>query len=519
MKWLNFSLWGLLILLFASPIAGAMQTSVCSRIVEDALQTTQRVCDNTRINQACYGHAQLEAEFSPEFSDSSFDSAGEKIDVAALRSLRLSALDVLNGFWGVATMQVQARLPRSAPAERVTFLMFGDVEVRNAVEPTAPLPVATVATAILRQRPDTDSDFLGLLRRGERMNALGRTADDDWLYIERPNTQLSGWVEASSVASESDVSALSVLNPDLVQFGPMQAFYLQTGQSEAPLCAEIPESGMLIQTPDGVAEVSVWINEVKIRLGSTAFVQAQPGNALMNITMLEGEAHVEALGEEQIAEAGEQVTIPITENLQPAAPPNPPVEVPVENWSESLPVENLERNILPTATPTNTIRPTRTATSTPTATTTATATHTVTRTPTLTETSTLIPIEPTTALPTETETTTPTATETLLPTATETVTPTATNTEMLTYTPTNTDMPAPTETETPTPTATHTDSQMPIFTPTPTDTPTLTPTDDQSPIQPPTPTLTPTDTVTIAQTTPTVMLTAESTAEVADTVK
>jgi hypothetical protein len=498
MKWINFVVWGLVIILFASWTRGATQDNVCSRIVERALQTTESLCDNTRINQACYGHERLDAKFAPDFDGSSFDTAGEKVDVAALQSLRLSALDVATGAWGVALMQVQARLPEAVPAKRVTFLMFGDVEVRNGVELTAePIPVTATRTVFVRHEPEPDAGVFAIMPRDEVLNAVARTADGDWLYVEMSDGE-RGWIQAAdTISSEADLSALHVLNPEIVHFGPMQAFYLQTGNDEVPECEELPESGMLIQTPDGVAEVSLWINEVKVQLGSTAFIQAAPDNE-MSITMLEGHARVEAFGVEVTAEAGEQLSVPLDENLKAVAPPSPPVEV--DPFSQHLPVENLERNVLPTLTPTRTptMLPTRTAT--------RTATATATRTPTATSTATNTPTPTTTA--TRTPTPTPTSTITTTLTRTATMTPTMTNTwtavptETEPPTPVPTDTPPPTNTLTPTSTDTSTSRPRATRTPTPTNTltdvPMVTPTETETTVltETPTPTLEPSDTPT-----------------------
>jgi hypothetical protein len=500
MKWINFVVWGLVIILFASWTRGATQDNVCSRIVERALQTTESLCDNTRINQACYGHERLDAKFAPDFDGSSFDTAGEKVDVAALQSLRLSALDVATGAWGVALMQVQARLPEAVPAKRVTFLMFGDVEVRNGVELTAePIPVTATRTVFVRHEPEPDAGVFAIMPRDEVLNAVARTADGDWLYVEMSDGE-RGWIQAAdTISSEADLSALHVLNPEIVHFGPMQAFYLQTGNDEVPECEELPESGMLIQTPDGVAEVSLWINEVKVQLGSTAFIQAAPDNE-MSITMLEGHARVEAFGVEVTAEAGEQLSVPLDENLKAVAPPSPPVEV--DPFSQHLPVENLERNVLPTLTPTRTptMLPTRTAT--------RTATATATRTPTATSTATNTPTPTTTATRTPTPTPTSTITTTLTRTATMTPTPTMTNTwtavptETEPPTPVPTDTPPPTNTLTPTSTDTSTSRPRATRTPTPTNTltdvPMVTPTETETTVltETPTPTLEPSDTPT-----------------------
>lgn len=499
MKWLNAAIFGFLILLFVSSQPGATQDNVCSRIVERALQATDRLCDNTRLNQACYGHAHLEAQFNTDVESSAFDRAGEKIDIATLASLRLSALNTLNGDWGVALMEVQARLPQPAPVKRVTFLMFGDVEVRNGVEDTTPTPLTAARSVFVRRQPDTAAPIFAVIAPDDSVNALGRTADSRWIYIVLESSGEKGWIAANTITSRSAIARLRVLNPETAHFGPMQAFYLRSGQGEVPECEEMPESGMLIQTPDGVAEVSLWINEVKVSLGSTAFIQARPDNQ-MSITMLEGHARVEAFGVEVNATAGEQLTVPIDENLKAAAPPSEPVAV--DPFNQNLPVENLERSVVPTptATRTRTSAPTRTRTSTPTAT--MTATTTPTRTPTTTATTT--PSATATATLTQTATVTPTRTNTPTATNTYTMMPTFTHTATATLTAVPTDPPtepptsAPTETGTPTYTLTATQTATITATPTatlpPTDRPT--PTATQTSVDTPTVTFVPTSTST-----------------------
>lgn len=103
----------------------------------------------------------------------------------------------------------------------------------------------------------------------------------------------------------------------------MQAFPFKTGKHQTS-CQNVPNDGILIQTPEGVVKVQLWINEVKIKLGSTAFIQASSEKKTMSVTTLEGAAHVEALGVEQVAVEGTTVTVRIDENLMPVAPPSLP---------------------------------------------------------------------------------------------------------------------------------------------------------------------------------------------------
>jgi len=143
--------------------------------------------------------------------------------------------------------------------------------------------------------------------------------------------------------STEDLTKLKELDPSLTSYGPMQAFYLQNGKHQTS-CQNVPNDGILIQTPEGVAHVQLWINEVKIKLGSTAFIQASAETKTMTISTLEGAAHVEAMGVEQVAVEGTTVTVRVDENLKPMAPPSLPHAY---NLSEvkTLPVQSLQRQI------------------------------------------------------------------------------------------------------------------------------------------------------------------------------
>lgn len=88
-----------------------------------------------------------------------------------------------------------------------------------------------------------------------------------------------------------DVELVNRVTPEQVEsgeFSPMQSFYLTTGIGDAR-CRESPESGLLVQTPRGVGEVSFVLNEVEISMGSTVLFQAATSHNL-DVTVLEGAA-------------------------------------------------------------------------------------------------------------------------------------------------------------------------------------------------------------------------------------
>jgi hypothetical protein len=124
--------------------------------------------------------------------------------------------------------------------------------------------------------------------------------------------------------------------------GIPSSFYFRTGIGDST-CSEAPSSGILVQTPDGVSEVTLRMNGVDIALGSTAYLQAQPGSD-MTVSVIEGKAAVEAQGELQIVTAGSRSNIPMSDDLIPAGPPSPPTPYEAATL-QNLPVNNLERQI------------------------------------------------------------------------------------------------------------------------------------------------------------------------------
>jgi len=129
---------------------------------------------------------------------------------------------------------------------------------------------------------------------------------------------------------------------------PMQAFYLKAGIGGAT-CAEAPESGLLVQTPEGVGEILLRINEVDIMLGSTVFFQIleEADSSAMYVSTLEGAAFVEADETLQVAVAGTSLRIPVAvdgDKVSASSPPNSPTAYNAEAMSR-LPVELLPRRI------------------------------------------------------------------------------------------------------------------------------------------------------------------------------
>lgn len=398
-------LWIVLPILLLATVGASNLSDVCMQIVDKALKATEKICDDTGRNQACYGHTSLQVKAQTGLTPFKFDTVGDVVDVNRIKSLRLSPMDMEKETWGVALMRLQANIPDQKADENVTLLLFGDVEIQNAIDIPTLLKVQVTASGNLniRREPSNDGFTIGTLTPGQTVTARGRSEDDKWVYVDVPESTKRGWVYKSLVKGTDDLGGLKVVKPSMTQYGPMQAFYLRTGK-QASTCSKAPNDGILVQTPEGVAEVRLWINEVKIRLGSTAYIQSSADNN-MTVKTVEGAARVEALGVEYTAVAGTEISVPMNKDNKPSAPPKPPVAYKT-NEVQNLPVQNLQRQI--------TVEPPATseATAEPAVATTA---------PTATTVPSVVPGK--TPVPTATQEVTAAATDTSVPVATDTSVP------------------------------------------------------------------------------------------------
>jgi hypothetical protein len=296
-------------------IQTAIAQADCPAIVSAALDTATEACTELGRNQACYGNVTLQATARANVPAFSFDQAGDMVNVADIDSLRLSSMSLTDETWGVALMQLQANLPDTLPGQNVTVLMFGDVSISEATVTLTELDVTATTNANVRLRPTTaESNVISSLNSGETLTANGRLEDSSWVRVVLDaETNEVGWVSADLVSSEANLETLTVVDADgaLLYDAPMQAFYFSSGIGDRP-CTEAPDSGILIQTPQGVGTVILRINEVQIELGSTIYVQA--GGGFMTVSVVEGHAVLSSNGVSQTVPAGTFAQIPLDNN-------------------------------------------------------------------------------------------------------------------------------------------------------------------------------------------------------------
>lgn len=112
-------------------------------------------------------------------------------------------------------------------------------------------------------------------------------------------------------------------------------------------CAEAPDSGVLIQSPEG-SNVVMNINGADVTLGSTAFVTTNQETQRMTFAVLEGQGVVSAFGVTQVVVPGMKTGVQLgggPDGLQASGPPNEPAPYDAASV-QFLPINLLDRQIV-----------------------------------------------------------------------------------------------------------------------------------------------------------------------------
>lgn len=312
----------------------------CSVIVEDALASVDNLCEETGRNELCYGNNLVSVTgFSGEVD---FAQPGDIVSVLDIASISTSPFAEPDE-WGIAVMKVQANIPDSLPGTNVTFLLFGDVNLQNAGSSSTTLSASTTSNLNIRSGPSTNHSIAGSLQSSKTIDLIGRNTAGDWVYFTTEDS--SGWLFAQLLQIESDVMQLDEV-PDYFEGAssgtPMQAVYFSSGIGEST-CNDVPEDGILIQSPEYEQPIELIINDVEIKLGSTIYMQAEAGGE-MTVSVLEGFAFVTANDETVNVPEGASTTIQIDENLQAISVPSDP-EGYIREEVDTAPVTALEEEI------------------------------------------------------------------------------------------------------------------------------------------------------------------------------
>ncbi len=353
------SLWSIVITIM-SVVVIAAQGASCTGLLEDALFAVEDNCEGTGRNQVCYGFNQVSASFVDEVSADFFTQPSDVSEIVDLATIQTAALDVANDIWGVALMNIQANLPNTLPGQSVTFVLLGDVEVGNTVDPDnafqpsdgIEIVVTSAAGANIRSGAGLNFNVLGGARPDEVLIADGTSADGQWLRIAY--TDRVAWISRTVIDDTAEgLDELPVLSNQLQT--PMQSFYLRTGIGQ-PECEEVPDDVLLVQGPENI-EVDITVNGVDIHIGSTLalrFVEGEDGQIYMQVIAISG--NIEVDGVNLLPGQFTQFIVEEDENGLPIAVGDPSPPAPFEGYVdeycllESLPLSLLNYQITTTCT-------------------------------------------------------------------------------------------------------------------------------------------------------------------------
>lgn len=261
-RWFIFTL---IILMLIASVTLAQEDSTCELDATEIITVIESVCSSTGNNELCYGNNDVAVAARDNAPEIDFSNPGDTMSINYVQSLYLSALDQAEDIWGVAQMRLVTTTARGP--QEVTLLLYGDVEVDNAVEPSMTMMVTTIASINIRSIPRLNGAVLSSASRGTQLEAVGRLEDNSWIRVIVPETEAVGWLSANYIEVVDDnlsIEMLDVMESNDTYFGPMQAFYINTGTNLS--CDNVATDGLIIQTPEGTARVTILINEVSIEL-------------------------------------------------------------------------------------------------------------------------------------------------------------------------------------------------------------------------------------------------------------
>lgn len=341
-----------------------VEDELCPTLVENAIQITQTNCDATDTNEACYGYIFIDAELRG--GDAEFVAPGDIEQVINIQSLQLSPMDTASGQWGVIVLAVEANanpLDEAATSDNteapenddVQIVLYGDTQLSDASQF---VEVTAIGNVNIREQPRTNAGIIASMTTGESLIANGRLPDNTWFRVRIVSEADIGigWIAAEFLEAGFDPDTLPVITAEeaelppedlAAQYGPMQAFIFESGENDAP-CSEAPNSGMLIQTPEGVASVTIWLDEVVIQLDGTGVISAQADGDL-TVGVIDGTAQVEANGLTSTAVAGQAVDVPLDSDLGADGTPSAPRDI-TDDEVQGVPTTLLDDPVtIPTA--------------------------------------------------------------------------------------------------------------------------------------------------------------------------
>ena len=286
MRWrLIFLISGLLLVLAAFGIVATAQDDICPILVQDALEQMGDNCGGLGRNSACYGFTRVDSTFMTEQTEGFFSAPADQAALAQLETISTRPLDLDLDQWGIAVMSVQANVPNALPGQAVVFMLMGETDVTNEVNPDTavdavePTSVQLQSDTRIFSGPDRATNVLTTIDSGSQLMVDGVSADGNWLRVLTDSG--IGWMRREAIDSGAALTGLPAI--DGTEQTPMQAFQVRTAFNDLS-CTEAP-SLLAVQSPEGI-KVDIMANGVHIRMGSLIILSTvSPGDTIQIITV------------------------------------------------------------------------------------------------------------------------------------------------------------------------------------------------------------------------------------------
>jgi hypothetical protein len=337
-----------LLLVFSSvttTISIAQLGGTCAALVEDALAAVGNNCGGLGRNSACYGFDNVSATFNDVMPSAFFTRPADLVELVDLQTLITGPLDIQSSRWGIAVLSVQADLPDSLPGQNVTFLLFGDVALENAVDPSVAgaqgeaLEVMTSADVTLFTRPAANANTSATIPTDTRLSA--DRLSDDLLWVRVVYEDIVGWLRVEEVTSAADITALPTLST--APAGTMQAVRLTTSPIGVN-CDAAPPSLLVVQGPQQMT-VNLNVNGAELSIGSTiALWTANEGDGTtMQLAVIDGGVY---LDDGTYIPAGYIAQVTLDEAGSVTGVWTAPRPMTLEEWLLFEPLENVPLSVL-----------------------------------------------------------------------------------------------------------------------------------------------------------------------------
>lgn len=296
---------------YSSPTR-AQDGLTCVRFTTDAVQDVGNNCANVPVGTACYGYGGIEISTFGSSAQSEFTQPTDRIELASVQQLATTNLSENSADFGIATLNLQANLPRAFPGKGVVMMTLGEVYLENQVAPDEALilpdePVAVTAGSngsTLYSEPSSPVDaalMLGEVAAGTQLQADGVSPDGDWLRVfvlaEKDYAQSSvAWVRLEELVAPVNRRGLPTITADSLT--PMQSFNFSMGESQS-ICGDQPTSLLYIQGPEHI-ESRLIINGADIHFGSTLLIRLLPPGNILQVIVIDGIALLNANTPDQL---------------------------------------------------------------------------------------------------------------------------------------------------------------------------------------------------------------------------